>query len=135
MLKELLNQKLVDYVAMDIKSPVTKESYSKIVGVTIEGLLEKVKESIRLLMESETDYEFRTTVIPIIHELDDIKQICYTLKGCRKYVLQKFDVGIGKSIIDPKFISKALKDEEMLEFLNVAQEIIPSTKARGMELN
>ena len=135
MLKELLTRNLVDYVAMDIKTPLNKKSYSKIVGVNIKGLLKKVKESKRLLMESEIDYEFRTTIIPIIHDLDAIKQICYSLKGCRKYVLQKFDVGIGKSIIDPKFMSKKFKNEEMQEFLNVAKKIIPNTKARGIESN
>jgi pyruvate formate lyase activating enzyme len=130
MLKELMDRKLLDYVAMDIKAPLAVEKYSKATGVNTEKLLENVKESIRLLMESSIDYEFRTTVVPTIHTLDDIKQISCSLKGCRKYVLQKFDVSIGKTVIDPDFMTKSLSEEEMQKFLAAAQEVIPNTKRR-----
>jgi pyruvate formate lyase activating enzyme len=130
MLKELMDMKLLDYVAMDIKAPLTIEKYSKATGVNSEKLLENVKESIRLLMESGIDYEFRTTVVPLIHSLEDIKQVCISLKGCRKYVLQKFDVSIGKTVLDPEFMTKSLSEEEMQKFLAVAQEVIPNTKRR-----
>ena len=130
LLKELMDMKLVDYVAMDIKSPLTIEKYSKATGVNAEKLLENVKESIRLLMESGIDYEFRTTVVPSIHSLEDIKQISRSLKGCRKYVLQKFDVSIGKTVLDPEFMTKSLSEEEMQKFLAAAQEVIPNTKRR-----
>ena len=129
-LKELIDMNLVDYVAMDIKAPLTNEKYSKAVGVNAETLLENVKESIRLLMDSGTDYEFRTTVVPSIHTLEDIKKICHSLKGCRKYVLQKFDVSIGQIVLDPKFMSKSLSEEEMQKFLATAQEVIPYAKRR-----
>jgi len=130
MLKELMDMKLVDYVAMDIKAPLTIEKYSKATGVNAEKLLENVKESIRLLMESGIDYEFRTTVVPSIHSLEDIKQISRSLKGCRKYVLQKFDVSIGKTVLDPEFMTKSLSEEEMQKFLATAQEVISNTKRR-----
>ena len=130
MLKELMDMKLVDYVAMDIKAPLTIEKYSKATGVNAEKLLENVKESIRLLMESGIDYEFRTTVVPSIHSLEDIKQVCRSLKGCRKYVLQKFDVSIGKTVLDPEFMTKSLSEEEMQKFLATAQEVISNTKRR-----
>jgi pyruvate formate lyase activating enzyme len=130
MLKELIDMKLVDYVAMDIKAPLTIEKYSKATGVNAEKLLENVKESIRLLMESGIDYEFRTTVVPSIHTLEDIKQVCRSLNGCKKYILQKFDVSIGKTILDPDFMSKSLSEEEMQKFLATAQEVIPNTKCR-----
>jgi len=130
LLKELLDMKLVDYVAMDIKAPLTIEKYSKATGINTEKLLENVKESIRLLMESAIDYEFRTTVVPSIHSLEDIKQISHSLKGCRKYVLQKFDVSIGKTVLDPEFMTKSLSEEEMQKFLATAQEEIPNTKRR-----
>jgi pyruvate formate lyase activating enzyme len=130
MIKGLIDNKLVDYVAMDIKAPLIKEKYSEATGVKAEKLIEKVKESIRFLMESGTDYEFRTTVVPTIHTLDDIKQICQSLKGCRKYVLQKFEVSIGKSVLDPDFMSKSLSEKEMQKFLATAQEVIPNTIRR-----
>jgi len=129
-LKELMDKKLVDYIAMDIKAPLTTEKYSKATGINVEKMLENVKESIRLLLESSMDYEFRTTVVPTIHDLEDIKQICRSLKGCRKYVLQKFDVSIGKTVIDPDLMTKSLSEEEMQKFLTAAQEVIPNAKRR-----
>ena len=130
MLKELMDKKFLDYVAMDIKAPLTIEKYSKATGVNAESLLENVKESIRLLLESSIDYEFRTTIVPTIHDLDDIKQICRSLRGCKKYVLQKFDVSIRKTVIDPDFMTKSLSEEEMQKFLTAAQEVIPNAKRR-----
>jgi len=130
MLEELVNQKLVDYVAMDIKAPLTNEKYSKATGVNVEKLLENVKKTVQFLMESGIDYEFRTTVVPSIHSLEDIKQICRSLKGCRKYVLQNFDVSIGKTVIDPDFMTKSVSEEEMQKFLTAAQELIPNAKRR-----
>jgi pyruvate formate lyase activating enzyme len=130
MLEDLMNQKLVDFVAMDIKAPLTKEKYSIATGVNVEKLLVNVKKSVQFLMESGIDYEFRTTVVPSIHSLEDIKQICRSLKDCRKYVLQKFDVGIGKIVLDPEFMSKSLSEEELKDFLAAAQEVIPYAKCR-----
>ena len=130
MLKELMKRKLLDYVAMDIKAPLTTEKYSKAIGVDAEQLLEKVKESIGILLHSSIDYEFRTTVVPTIHDVCDVKQICRSLKECKKYVLQKFDVSIGKTVIDPDFLTKTLSEEEMQKFLVAAQEVIPNTKRR-----
>ena len=130
MLKELMDRRLVDYVAIDIKAPLTEKKYSKAIGVKAESLLENVKESIKLLMESNVDYEFRTTVVPTIHEEEDIEQICRSLVGCRKYVLQKFDVSIGKTTIDPDLMSKTLSEEEMQKFLTIAQKFIPNAKRR-----
>jgi len=131
MLKELMDRKLLDYVAMDIKAPLTVEKYSKATGVNAESLLENVKESIRLVRESNMDYEFRTTVVPMLHEKEDMKQICRSLIGCRKYVLQKFDVSLRKTTINPDFIKlKPFTDEEMQKFLSIAQKLIPNAKLR-----
>ena len=130
MLWALITRKLVDYVAMDIKAPLTDKKYSKATCINTEKTLKNIKESIKLLMKSNIDYEFRTTVVPTLHDEEDIKQICNRLKGCKKYVLQKFDVSIGKTTLNPDFISKSFSDEEMQNFLVTAQKIIPNTKLR-----
>lgn len=134
MLKELIDKKLVDYVAMDVKAPLTVEKYSKAIGTHAQGLLENVKKSINLLMNSNIDYEFRTTVVPTLHQLDDITQICNSLKGCKKYALQKFDVSIGQVVLDQTFTTKTLTEEEMQKFVASARKIIPATKVRGTEI-
>ena len=131
MLKELMKNGLIDYVAMDIKAPLTVEKYPKAIGVKAEKVLENVKESIEILLGSNMAYEFRTTVVPRLHEKDDIKQICRSLMGCKKYVLQKFDVSLGKTTINPEFMKlKSFTDEEMQKFLAVAQKLIPNAKLR-----
>jgi pyruvate formate lyase activating enzyme len=130
MLKELITKGFVDFIAMDIKAPLIEKKYSKATGVKTEKILKKVKESIKLLKESKIDYEFRTTVVPTLHNKEDIEQICRSLKNCRKYMLQKFDITIGKTTIDKEFESKSISEDEMQKFLVSAQRIIPNTKRR-----
>ena len=130
LLKELFDRNLVDYVALDIKAPLKLKKYSAATGVKAEETMERVKESIKFLLDSSMDYEFRTTVVPGLHDKDDIKQISYGVQGCRKYVLQRFDVSLGKATIDPNFMSKSLTEEEMNEFLTEVKKIIPNTKLR-----
>jgi pyruvate formate lyase activating enzyme len=131
MVKELIEGELVDYIALDIKAPLNVEKYSKAIGVNAEKLLGKVKETMRILMGSKMDYEFRTTVVPTLHEEEDIKEICDGVRGCKKYVLQKFDVSLGKTTIDPNFSKlKPFTDEEMSMFLAVAQKFLPNVKLR-----
>ena len=131
MVKELMDRGLIDYIAMDIKAPLTVEKYSRAAGINAEKLLGKVKETVRILLESKMDYEFRTTVVPTLHEEEDIKEICDGIKGCKKYVLQKFDVSLGKTTIDPDFSKlKPFTDDEMKTFLTIAQELLPNVKLR-----
>ena len=131
MLKELMDRGLIDYTAVDIKAPLTLEKYSKATGINAGKLLEKVEETIRMLLKSKIDYEFRTTVVPTLHEERDIKEVCASIKGCKKYVLQKFDVSLGKTTIDPNFSKlKPFTDEEMKTFLSIAQKFLPNAKLR-----
>lgn len=131
MVKALIEKGLVDYVAMDIKASLTAEKYSKAIGVNAEKLLEKVEETIRTLLGSKIDYEFRTTVVPTLHEEKDIEEICGSIKGCKKYVLQKFDISVGKETLDPNFSKlKPYTDKEMEMFLTTAQKLLPNVKLR-----
>jgi pyruvate formate lyase activating enzyme len=131
MVKELMERGLIDYIAVDIKAPLTVEKYSKATGISAEKLLGKVEETVKILLGSKMGYEFRTTVVPTLHEEEDIKEICDGVKGCKKYVLQKFDIGLGKTTIDPEFSKlKPFTDEEMKRFLTIAQEILPNVKLR-----
>jgi len=131
MMKELMDKGLMDYIALDIKAPLTVEKYSRATGINAEKLLEKVKETIKILLGSKMDYEFRTTVVPTLHEEEDIKEICNGVKGCKKYVLQKFGLSLGKTTIDPEFSKlKPFTDKEMKTFLAIAREIVPNAKLR-----
>ncbi|KPV64239.1 MAG: molybdenum cofactor biosynthesis protein A [Candidatus Bathyarchaeota archaeon BA2] len=131
MVKELIEKGLVDYIALDVKAPLTVEKYSKVTGINAEKLLGKVKETMKILLESNMDYEFKTTVVPTLHEEEDIKELCNSIKGCKKYVLQKFDVSLGKKTLDPAFSKlKPFTDEEMKTFLTMVQELLPNVKLR-----
>ena len=85
MLENLLNEKLVDYVAMDIKAPL--EKYKKVVGPTVS--LENIQRSVELT-RGAPDYEFRTTVLPSLHSKKDLLSIGRWLEGAKKFYLQQF---------------------------------------------
>jgi pyruvate formate lyase activating enzyme len=85
MLKKLIEGKLLDYVAMDIKAPPYK--YDQICRVYVN--MEKIRESMDLLMWGKVCYEFRTTFVPQLNE-EDILCIAGRIKGARLYVLQQF---------------------------------------------
>ena len=71
-LSRILEQKLVDYVAMDIKN--CKEKYGLTAGIPNFDIT-PVEESVQLLMAGSVDYEFRTTVVKEFHTVDDIRAI------------------------------------------------------------
>lgn len=85
-LGKLIEDGLLDYVAMDIKN--CEEKYELTAGVGIK--LDPVKESVDILKNSGIDYEFRTTVVKEFHDREDICRIGEWIKGCRRYYLQQF---------------------------------------------
>lgn len=87
MLKVLIDNKLIDYVAMDIKT--SSNCYSLVTGV-VNPFTDKVKESINILKESNINYEFRTTLVKEYHTIDTIKEMKELVNGSKKLFLQKF---------------------------------------------
>lgn len=104
MIKAFLAENLIDYIAMDIKQvPSSKfqvlSLYEKVVGVSVN--LEDIGKSIKIIMESGLDYEFRTTVVPGLHNKENIIKIAEFIKGAKKYYLQQFRA--GEKILAPEF--------------------------------
>ncbi len=129
MLQKLIEEGIADYVALDVKAPLTMEGYSRAVGVNVEKLLREVETSIEVLLSSSVDYEFRTTLVPTIHSKDNLEQICSRIKGCRKYVLQNFKDYV--ETLNPKFKNiKPFTTREMEEFLKLAKSIVSNTFLR-----
>ncbi len=90
-LEKLIELKLVDYVALDIKAPLTPEEYSFIAGREIcERDIERLKKTVRLLSCGEICVEFRTTVIESYHTFERVKRIANELPAGATYVLQQF---------------------------------------------
>lgn len=84
-IQAILNARVVDYIAMDVKS--NPMNYS-ICGI---AYMEKsILESISLIMNSGVDYEFRTTVVPQLQTLDDFRRINELISGAKRYFLQAY---------------------------------------------
>lgn len=86
MLKSLLEGKLVDYVAMDIKAP--REKYEELTGQKIN--VEDISKSINMLLGLSVDYEFRTTLVPDLLKKEDIMGISRWILGAKRYYIQNF---------------------------------------------
>lgn len=86
--KDLVEQGLVDYIAMDIKN--CPEKYPETIGLTAYDLSEVIKTK-NYLLENHVEYEFRTTVVKQFHEVADIEKIGEWIKGARHYYLQNFE--------------------------------------------
>ena len=99
-LRRLYAEKLLDFVAMDIKSNL--ENYEKTANSKID--IERIRWSVDLIRNSGVDYEFRTTVVPGLHNEKDFIKIGEWLEGSKKYVLQAFE-DKGK-ILDPNLRKK-----------------------------
>ncbi|MFA4966917.1 MAG: anaerobic ribonucleoside-triphosphate reductase activating protein [Candidatus Margulisiibacteriota bacterium] len=125
-LKELLSGKLLDYVAMDIKAPLD-ERYFKASGTRVD--LNKIRESIKLLMGSEINYEFRTTVCPAFHEEKDLLDIAKEIAGAKKYVLQQF---VAKDVLDPGLLKVKPYSKEQLSAIAKTCEQHVKTSFRGV---
>ena len=111
MLKKLIREKLIDYVAMDIKAPLKNQKYNGVTGVEVN--LNKIKKSIGLIKDSGIDCEFRTTIVPGIHTKEDIIQIVREISPAKKYFLQNFRPG---KTLEPSFEKeKAYSSEELTE--------------------
>lgn len=132
MLKKIIKENLVDYIAMDIKAPlklnfqfpstnqrtnfqsISKSQFSKYENITSAKVnLNKIKESIEILKEDKIDYEFRTTVVPIIHTKEDIIQIAKEISSAKKYFLQQFIP--SEKMIDEKYKKIKPHSKEILE--------------------
>lgn len=85
-LKKLIDAKLVDYIAMDIKSQL--KNYDKMTGTKVDK--DRIKISAELIMNSGIPYEFRTTVVPGLHTEKDFEEIAKWIKGARAYYLQEY---------------------------------------------
>lgn len=120
LLNTLIKEKLIDYVAMDIKNSF--EKYNSTSGVKVNT--ENIKESIKIIEDSEIDYEFRTTLIKEFHTLEDVKEICKLLNKKSKYYIQNFVNSDG--VLDKNlngFEQKELK-EMRKEMLNIYPNIL-----------
>ncbi len=123
MLEKLLNKNLVDYLAMDIKSSL--ERYYKFSRIKFD--IKKIQKSVDLVRQAP-EYEFRTTVIPLFHDKNELNSIAKWLKGAKKYALQQFR---AEKTLDPRCsLLKSYSDEELRNFCQLLQPYFEACELR-----
>lgn len=126
-LKSLIENNLLDYVAMDIKS--SPSQYAKVCGLDSINL-NNIKESVTYLINQELPYEFRTTIVKELHTFEDILEIGKWLQGCKAYYLQPYQD--SKQVIQPGFTSYS--KEELVKLQTQLKNYIDYVEIRGIDL-
>ena len=124
-LKDLVQEGLLDYIAMDVKAPL--DEYDIIAGVKLDS--SKLKESIDFLIEGHVPYEFRTTVVKDFHTKESFEKMAELIRGAERYFLQGY-VDSDK-VIAPGL--SAYTYEEMQEFLPIFEGKVKQVEIRGVE--
>lgn len=110
LLKQLIQNKLIDFIAMDIKNVF--EKYKETVNVELNH--KKLEESIKIITKSGIEHEFRTTVLPKLHKKEDLVKIAKEyLTNAKKYVLQQFFP--AEKMLDQTFLTEQSYNEKELE--------------------
>jgi len=134
-LKRIIEMGIVDYIAMDIKAPLDSEHYSRVTNRADDMVVNKVKESLRIISKSGISFEPRTTVVPnLIETKQDIEAIAMSLReyGFDFYVLQQFCPTNG--CLDKEY--ESLKAPERDYLYNMAldlRKIMPQVWIRTLE--
>ncbi|MEW6616737.1 MAG: anaerobic ribonucleoside-triphosphate reductase activating protein [Thermodesulfobacteriota bacterium] len=109
-LKNLLSNKLIDYISMDVKAPLDEIRYSKCAGVPVN--LKDIRESMSILKGGTVPYEFRVTVVPGLLGEDDIIELAEQLVRPSKLTIQNFN---PSNPLDPELKHIKPYDEEELK--------------------
>ncbi|NLC18935.1 MAG: anaerobic ribonucleoside-triphosphate reductase activating protein [Clostridiales bacterium] len=126
MLKALAEDGLIDYVAMDIKN--CRSKYALTAGIS-ELEISLIEESVSFLLESDLEYEFRTTIVKEYHDREDILSIAQWIIGAKAYFLQGFqDSG---DLIMPGLHPHS--KEAMQEYLSLARPYVRHAALRGID--
>lgn len=116
MVRSLVEDKLVDYIAMDIKAP--RARYPEIVGAAVD--FEAIRTSVEYLLTGAVEYEFRTTVVRSQLSPSDLEDIGKEIRGAKRYFLQQFQPAIT---LHPSFRTKL--SYSLDEFQKIADRLSP----------
>lgn len=119
-LEDLINNDLIDFVSMDVKAPLDPTSYRRSIGVKFD--IDPILRSIRILKKGKVDFQFRMTVVPGLHEEEDIKTLAEQLKAGKRFILQNFN---PESPLNPSFKSLIPFDHQRLKKIErIVQEMV-----------
>lgn len=125
-LNNFIKTGLIDYVAMDVKSPKTEYKYAT--NSMISGIGEKIEKSIKIIMNSGLDYEFRTTYVKSLHSLESADEIGKMIKGAKNYYIQNFRPG---KTIDPTLTREnSFTTRELEQIKEVIEKYVKNVQIR-----
>ena len=126
-LGEILAQHLIDYAAIDIKAP--PEKYALLCGLPSVDM-DRFKQSLKLLIESKIDHEFRTTIVPNLINQEDVAAIARWLPHQSHYILQQFR---PQGCLDPEFNELIpYPSKTILQMQAQAKEWLNKVSVRGI---
>lgn len=112
-LASLLDDGLLDYVAMDLKAPI--ERYEEIVNMPVR--FEDIRASIDVIIKRAPDYEFRTTMTRGLFQDSDIEKMGEMISGAKRYFFQRF---VPTKVIKADWINReAPTDEELFRMKEI----------------
>lgn len=127
LLKKIIEKKLVDYIAMDVKASL--ENYEKIIYVKTN--LENIRKSIELIKNSGIKHEFRTTIVPDTINEKEIKGIGKLIKGANQFFLQQFKA--VPTTIDKKYSEMpGLNAGKLKYFEKIMKKYVKKTGIRNI---
>jgi len=122
-IEELIKNRLIDYIAMDIKGPLSR--YKEITETDVDT--EKIKKSIELIMSSGIDYEFRTTAYPKL-SIDDFREMLEMIKGAKRFFIQQYE---PKTTLKKEKL-KPLEEKTLYEILDIAKQYVQQAGLRNV---
>lgn len=126
LLREIVEKKLVDRVAMDVKNSPAR--YAQTIGLEAFDI-SQVERSKELLLEEHVDYEFRTTVVKGLHTTEDLLDAARWIAGAKEYYLQQFkDSG---DLVLPQGL-EAYNEKEMYALADAVRVLVPTVQVRGV---
>ncbi len=128
-IEKLIKNDIIDYIAMDIKAPFDKQVYELSSGVKVD--INKIQKSIEIIMNSGIDYEFRSTVVPTLLDIDGVVNICQVINGARKYVLQQF---VPENALAQEFRKvRPYSNDKINEMVSESKKYINKVTSRGLK--
>ena len=134
MLEKLLADELIDYIAMDIKA--SEEKYALVSGLSMRSdsneekeLINTIKKSIYIIMNSGIDYEFRTTIVSQFHDEETVHGVGKLIKGAKAHFLQSFT--------DSEYIEDhnltAVDKETIYKYADIMNKYVQTASVRGVD--